>query len=79
MAKDCQKQSKMCSENDTLDDKYDLALQTKNKNKTKLKQASEDPTFQLWDQQNEGKFGFIPLGPLVLPQSVTKPTWVRIR
>ena len=35
----------MCSEND----KYNLALQTKNKNKIELKQASEDPIFQLWD------------------------------
>ena len=49
--------------NDVLDNKYDLALQTKNKNKIKMKQTSEDPTFQQWDQQNESKFGFIPLGP----------------
>ena len=56
----------MSSENDALDDKYDLALQTKTKNKIKLRQASEDPTYQLWDQQNQSKFGFIPLGPLFL-------------
>ena len=72
IGEDCQKHAKMCSVNDTLDDKYNLALQTKNKNKIKLKQASEDPTFQLWDQQNESKFGFRPLGPLVLPQSDNK-------
>ena len=51
------------------DDKYDLALQTKNKNEIKMKQASEEPTFQQWDQQNGDKFGFIPLGSLVLPKS----------
>ena len=72
VGKNCQKHSKMCSKYDTLDDKYDLALQTKNKNKIRLKQASGHPTFQLWEQQTEGKFGFIPLGPLVLQKSDNK-------
>ena len=35
----------------------------------KMNQARKDPTFQQWDKQNDGKFGFIPLGPLVLPLS----------
>ena len=67
-----QKHFKICPEHTTLDDKYDLALQTKSKNKIKLNQAKGDLTFQLWDQQTEEKFCFIPLGPLVLSQSDNK-------
>ena len=47
---DCQKHSKLCFENNAPDDKYDLALQTKNKNKIKMQQAKGDPTFDLWSQ-----------------------------
>ena len=74
-----QKHSKFCSKNNTTDDKYDLALQTKNKNKIKMQQAKEDPTFDLWDQQTEGKFGYIPLGPLAFPKSDKKLNkgWIR--
>ena len=35
IAKSCQKHLKVCSENNTPDDKYDLALQTKSENKIK--------------------------------------------
>ena len=72
IAEDCQKHSKLCSENSAPDDKYDLALQTKNKNKIKMQQAKGDPTFDLWSQQTKQKFGYIPLGPLVLPTSDNK-------
>ena len=65
----CQKTRKFCSESYPPHDKYDLALQMKNKNKTKMEQAKGDPTFQLWNKQTESKFGYIPLGPLVLPES----------
>ena len=68
----CQKPQKLCSESNPPDDKYDLALQMKSKNKTKMEQAKGDPTFKLWNQQTEGKFGYIPLGPLVLPESDKK-------
>ena len=37
-----------------------------------MKQASSDPTFQKWNRQNDDKFGFIPLSPLVLPNSDKK-------
>ena len=50
-----------------MDDKYGLALQVKNKNKEKLNNAKTDPTYQKWNSQNDDKFGFIPLGPLILP------------
>ena len=72
ITEDCQKHSKLCSENSAPDDKYDLALQTKNKNKIKMQQAKGDPTFDLWSQQTEEKFGYIPLGPLLLPTSDNK-------
>ena len=37
-----------------------------------MKQASADPTFQKWNKQNVDKFGFIPLGPLALPNTDKK-------
>ena len=50
-----------------MDDKYELALQVKNKSKERLNNARTDPTYQKWNSQNEDIFGFIPLGPLILP------------
>ena len=41
----CQKHAKMCPDNHLLNDKYDLALPIKNKNKMKMNQARKDPTF----------------------------------
>ena len=38
-----------------------------------MQQAKGDPTFDLWDQQTEGKFLYIPLGPLALPTSLALP------
>ena len=64
-----QKHPKLCSENNSPQDKYDLVLQTKNKNKIKMQQAKGDSTFDLWSQQTEEKFGYIPLGSLVLSTS----------
>ena len=61
----CQKQGKMCP--DSTEDKYDLGLQVKPHNKDRLHQARSDPTYIKWNEQNADKFGFIPLGPLVLP------------
>ena len=62
----------MCPNDFGTDDKYRLALQIRNKNKEKMRQASADPTFKTWNNQNEEKFGFIPLGPLVVPKSDKK-------
>ena len=67
-----QKRGKMCPRNGVANDKYELALAVKNKNKQKLQSASSDPTYQKWSKQNEQKFGFIPLGPLLLPKSNLK-------
>ena len=67
-----QKTSKMCPNDLGTDDKYRLALQMRNKNKEKMRQANTDPTFKTWNNQNEDKFGFIPLGPLVVPKSDKK-------
>ena len=63
------KTPKMCSNDLGTDDKYRLALQIRNKNKERMRQANTDPTFRNWSKQNEDKFGFIPLGPLVIPKS----------
>ena len=52
-----------------VDDKYELALQVKNKNREKLYKAKSDLTYQKWNEQNKDKFGFIPLGPLIVPDT----------
>ena len=64
-----QKHGKMCPKNYPPEDKHELALTVKNKNKAKLQVASLDPTYQKWSDQNHQRFGFIPLGPLILPQN----------
>ena len=63
----CQKQAKLCP--DIVQDKYDLGLQVKIHNKLRLEQAKSDPTYIKWREQTDDKFGFIPLGPLVIPTS----------
>ena len=63
----CQKQAKLCP--DIVQDKYDLSLQVKMHNKLRLEQAKSDPTYIKWREQTDDKFGFIPLGPLVIPTS----------
>ena len=51
------------------EDKYDLELHTTNKNKMRIARAKHDPTYNLWSKQTPDKFGFIPLGPLILPST----------
>ena len=66
----CQKTSKAHSgKNFQGEDKYDLELHTTNKNKMRIARAKQDYTYKLWSDQNPDKFGFIPLGPLVLPNT----------
>ena len=48
-------------------DKYGIALNFKHKNVEVMTKAKESPLFQLWDQQNCGKFGFVPLTEQTLP------------
>ena len=67
-----QKHGKICPKNYPPEDKYELAMAVKNKNKAKLQVASSDPTYQKWSDQNLQRFGFIPLGPLILPQKNCK-------
>ena len=55
-------------------DKYDLELRFKPKHWSKIHLAKANSTFQKWDNQIKGKFGFIPLGDLVLPNSDKKPS-----
>ena len=63
---------KMCPKNYPPEDKYELALAVKNKNKARLQDASSDPTYQKWSDQNQQRFGFIPFGPLLLPKNNLK-------
>ena len=44
---------------DEPEDKYDLALEVRNKNKQKLAMAKSNSTVQQWDRQNADMFGFI--------------------
>ena len=61
------KQARLCP--DTPEDKYALGLQVKIQNKQRLNQASSDLTYKKWNKQTDNKFGFILLGPLVIPTS----------
>ena len=68
----CQKHQKLGSKISLPQDKYELALQVKKKNKDKIQLANSDPTFQKWAEQNPDNFGYIPLGPLLLPKTDKK-------
>ena len=65
-----QKTSKTHStKNLQTEDEYDLELHITNKNKMRIAQAKHDPTYKQWEDQNSDRFGFIPLGPLLLPKT----------
>ena len=64
-----QKPGKSCPGGYLPEDKYQLALAIKNRNKQRLQKAISDPTHQKWLDQNTQKFGFVPLGPLLIPDS----------
>ena len=57
-------------------DKYDLDLRFRPRHREKIVTAQDCVPFQKWDAQNSDKFGFIPLGDLMLPsidlKNVTK-------
>ena len=69
----CQITEKMGSKVIWPRDKYELALQVKNKDRLQL--AKSDLTYQKWAEQNPDNFGFIPLGPLLLPKTNNKHFW----
>ena len=48
-------------------DKYELDLRFKTRHRDIIASASECNTFKNWNDQNHDKFGFIPLGDLILP------------
>ena len=51
--------------------KYDLSLRLKDKKLDYTTMLASSPTFQLWNKQNETKFGFIPMGKLEVPDKVS--------
>ena len=61
---------------DDRGDKYDLDLRFRPRHREKIMAAQDCVTFQNWDAQHSEKFGFIPLGDLLLPpinlKNVTK-------
>ena len=50
------------------EDKYDLELRFKPKHRQRIHEAKHIRTFTKWDDQMEDKYGFIPLGDLVVPE-----------
>ena len=50
-------------------DKYDLELRFKPHHRQKFENARNNVTFDKWNKQMSGKYGFIPLGDLVKPNA----------
>ena len=50
--------------------KYEIPLRVKTKTQNYKAALPHCPTLRLWDVQNKHKFGFIPLGDLLLPKQV---------
>ena len=48
-------------------DKHELELRFKPRHRQKIQNAKNNATFDRWDAQANGKYGFIPLGDLVNP------------
>ena len=53
-------------------DKYDLELRFKLKHRKVISSPKNNDTFKTWDDQNTGKYGFIPLGELQCPDKDVK-------
>ena len=68
----CQKTLEIGSKVNWPQDKYELALQVKKRNRDKIQLANSDLAFQKWAEENPDNFGYIPLGPLLLPQTDSK-------
>ena len=49
-----------------IDDKYNLQLAFRPRHRATITSANNVPTFKAWDRQTLDKFGFIPLGDLIL-------------
>ena len=50
-----------------IDDKYNLQLAFRPRHRATIASATNVQTFKAWDNQTHDKFGFIPLGDLMLP------------
>ena len=50
------------------DEKYDLELRFKPRHRQHISEAKSNSTFQSWDSQTRDKYGFIPLGDLIVPE-----------
>ena len=50
-----------------IDDKYNLQLAFRPRHRATIASATNVQTFKNWDNQTQDKFGFIPLGDLMLP------------
>ena len=59
-----------CDSANSLTDKYDLDLGFPHKYKARLSMADDSKIFQVWKAQTVGGYGFIPLGDLILPETV---------
>ena len=55
-----------------IDDKYNLQLAFRPRHRATIASATNVQTFKAWDSQTNNKFGFIPLGDLVLPKKNEK-------
>ena len=55
-----------------IDDKYNLQLAFRPRHRATIALATNVKTFKAWDSQTSDKFGFIPLGDLILPQKNEK-------
>ena len=50
------------------EDKYDLELRFKPKYRQRVSEAKNNCTFKNWDNQMEEKYGFVPLGDILVPK-----------
>ena len=55
-----------------LEDKYDLELRFKPKYRQRITEAKHVRTFKSWDNQMQDKYGFVPLGDILVPDHNNK-------
>ena len=80
VVKNCQKyDTKITGKNASKDivlketeDKYDLELRFKPKYRQRISEAKHVNTFKNWDNQMQDKYGFVPLGNILVPERDNK-------
>ena len=55
-----------------LEDKYDLELRFKPKYRQRITEAKHVRTFKNWDNQMQDKYGYVPLGDILVPEHNNK-------